>query len=136
MGFYQDRGTAFEDAKNACGIEIESWYGSKVLDVFDSPSTGINRRYYCAESDQLRMLNGKVANTSITLMCGAVPADPEVAVNYEWVQHTSTEAGKTHTDYVQFSKAAATQYVGLKTELAAATTIQQVDAVMFQLWGV
>lgn len=134
MGIYADRGIPFESAKGACAIEIEQWYGGKALDVFDSSATGVLRRYYCAEPDQLRMINGKVSNTSVSLMCGVVPADPDTDPAYEWVLHTSTEAGKVHTDYVQFTKEIAVQYLAFKAQLAATTTLEQVDALFYLLW--
>lgn len=132
-GFYEDRGYTLEEAKNSCLGEIESWYGGKTLDVFDSAATGVARRYFCAESDQLRMVNGRVSNTSMTLMCGVVPADPELDPTYDWLLHSAAECGKVHTDYVQFSKNASalrTQYI---SEVNAATTVQQVDLVFAKL---
>lgn len=133
MGIYTERNYTLEDAKNACAPEIESWYGNKVLDVFDSSALGPNYRYYCSEADQLRMVNGRVANTSINLMCGLVPSQPDTDPVYDWLEHTSTEAGKVHTDYVQFSKDIAELYTLLKQELASATTLEQVEAIFYQL---
>lgn len=134
MGIYTDRGYTLEEAKQGCAAEIESWYGGKALDVFDSSATGQNRRYYCDEASQLRMVNGRVRNTSVTLMCGLAPAQADQDPSYEWVMHTSTECGKVHTDYVQFTKDIATQYQNYKTQLASATTVAQVDAIVSALW--
>lgn len=133
MGFYTDRGYTLEVAKGACAGEIETWYGGKTLDVFDSSATGVTRRYYCAESDQLRMVNGRVANTAIELMCGVIPANPETDPTYDWLTHSAAEAGKVHTDYVQFVKSLASKYQSLKAQLAAASTVAEVDAVFEQL---
>ena len=133
MGFYTDRGYTLEQAKNACAGEIESWYGGKVLDVFDSSATGVARRYFCSEADQLRMVNGRVSNTSVQLMCGVIPADAELDPSYDWLTHSASEAGKVHTDYVQFTKTASEKYQSLKQQLAATTTVEQVDAVFNQL---
>jgi hypothetical protein len=133
MGIYTERNYSLEDAKNACAPEIESWYGNKVLDVFDSSALGPTYRYYCSEADQLRMINGRVSNTSISLICGLVPTQPDVDPVYDWLEHSSTEAGKVHTDYVQFSKATSTLYASLKQQLANATTVEQVETIFYQL---
>lgn len=133
MGFYGDRNYTLEGAKTSCEIEIESWYGGKALDVFDSVATGIARRYYCSEADQLRMINGKVANTSVSLMCGVIPAEPDTDPTYEWLLHSGAEAGKLHTDYVQFTKAISVEYSRLRTLLAGCKTVAEVDAVFAQL---
>lgn len=133
MGLYIDRGYDLESAKNACGMEIQNWHDARVLDVFDCNVLGAPYRYYCSEADQLRMINGKVANTSVQLICGAVPSNPGTDPVYDWVLHTSTEAGKVHTDYVQFSKDVALQYQAFKAQLAAATTVEQVEAVFYAL---
>ncbi len=133
MGMYTDRGYDLNTAKGACAGEIETWYGGKTLDVFDSSATGIARRYYCAESDQLRMVNGRVSNTSIELICGEIPSDLEADPVYSWLTHSAAEAGKVHTDYVQFVKAITTKYQSLKLQLAAATTVVAVDLVLAQL---
>lgn len=135
MGFYTERGYTLQQAKDHCGTELESWYGGKVLDVFDSSATGVLRRYQCSEADQLRMVNGRVSNTSVTLMCGVVPAQPGQDPEYVWVAHSAAEAGKVHTDYVQFSKAVAEQYATLKDQVAAATTIPELDALFAVMWG-
>jgi hypothetical protein len=133
MGLYTDRGYNLDDAKNACGMEIENWYGSKVLDVFDSSVLGQPMRYYCSESDQLRMVNGKVSNTAVPLICGAVPLDPDSDPVYDWVTHTGTEAGKVHSDYMQFSKTVTAQYQAFKQQLTACTTVESVEALYAQL---
>lgn len=133
MGMYTDRGYDLATAKGACAGEIETWYGGKTLDVFDCSATGVSRRYHCAESDQLRMVNGRVSNTSIELMCGEIPADPEQDPAYSWLTHSAAEAGKVHTDYVQFVKSITTKYQAMKVQLAAATTVLAVDAVLAQL---
>lgn len=135
MGFYTERQYSLDDSKNHCLIEIESWYGGKVLDVFDSSATGVNRRYYCAESDQLRMVNGKIANVSMTLMCGVVPADPNQDPVWDWLNHSSTECGKVHTDYVQFSKAASEQRLGMIASVNSATTLAELDAIFATMYG-
>ncbi len=132
-GFYEGRGYTLEEAKASCLGEIESWYGGKTLDVFESTATGVNRRYYCAESDQLRMVNGRVSNTSMTLMCGIVPSVPDQDPAYDWLVHSAAECGKVHTDYVQFSKSTTllrTQYIN---EVNASTTVQEVDLVFAKL---
>lgn len=134
MGLYTDRGYTLEMAKNACASEIESWYGGHVLDVFDSNALGVTYRYYCSEADQLRMLNGKVANTSVQLMCGLV-SQGDQPITFDWVMHTSAESGKVHTDYVQFSKFAATQYQFYKQQLNLADTVEEVDDIVLALWG-
>lgn len=133
MGIYTERNYTLENAKDACAPEIESWYGGKVLDVFDDATLGTLHRYYCSEADQLRMLNGKVSNTSVALMCGQIPSAPDTDPMYDWKEHTSTEAGKVHTAYVQFSRATAQQYAALKQQLADATTVEEVEAVFYQL---
>ena len=135
MGVYSDRGYDLELAKSVCGGEIETWYGGKTLDVFDSTATGVTRRYFCAESDQLRMVNGRVSNTSMTLMCGLIPAQADQDPLYDWLVHSAAECGKVHTDYVQFTKNVTTLYQNLKLQLAAATTVLEVDAVFEQLAG-
>lgn len=132
MGFYSDRGYTLEEAKNSCLGEIETWYGGKTLDVFDSTATGLNRRYYCAEADQLRMVNGRVSNTSMNLMCGLVPPQVDQDPVYDWLLHTASECGKVHTDYVQFSKAASLQRTNLIAQVNAATTVEEVDALFLQ----
>ena len=130
---YTDRGYDLPTAKGACAGEIETWYGGKTLDTFDCSATGISRRYYCSEADQLRMVNGRVANTSIELMCGVIPAQLDTDPNYDWLTHSAAEAGKVHTDYVQFVKSLSTLYQALKAQLAATTTVLAVDAVLAQL---
>lgn len=134
MGLYTERGYDLETAKYACSSEIQNWHDARVLDVFDCNVLGSPYRYYCSEADQLRMINGKVANTAVQLMCGRVPAEPDTDPTYEWVLHTSTEAGKVHTDYVQFSKDTALQYQQLKVRLAACTTVEQVEAIFYELY--
>jgi len=133
MGIYTERGYTLQDAKNACASEIESWYGGKVLDVFKSSALGSSYTYYCAEADQLRMINGKVSNTSVQLICGPTPANPNIDPVYDWKLHTSTEAGKVHTDYVQFSKDVAVQYQTFKQQLAAATSVEAVETIFYSL---
>lgn len=138
MHFYSERGYSLEDAKIQCLSELENWFGGKVLDVFDSSATGVKRRYWCSEADQLRMLNSKVSNTATTLMCGTVnlndpTADPE---DFDWVMHSSADVGKVHTDYVQFSKKASEDYSSYKNRINTATTVSQIDAVFFEMFGV
>ncbi len=133
MGFYSDRGYDLETAKQVCASEIEAWYGATVLDVFDSSVLGQPHRYYCAEADQLRMINGKVSNTSVQLICGLIPADPEADPTFDWVLHSATEAGKVHGEDVQFTKVAALRYQSLKQRLAACTTVAEVEAVLYEL---
>lgn len=137
MGFYTDRGYSLQQAKDTCLLEVESWYGGKVLDVFDTDQ-GLNSlyRYECNEAAQLRMVNGKISNTSVQLMCGPVPQDPETDPNYSWVTHTSVEAGKVHTAYMNFTQSITTQYNNYKTQVNNATTVAEVDAVFFSLYGV
>lgn len=129
MGFYSDRGYTLEEAKASCLGEIETWYGGKTLDVFDSSATGVNRRYYCSEADQLRMVNGRVSNTSMNLMCGIIPTVADQDPAYDWLLHTAAECGKVHTDYVQFSKAASLQRTNMINQCNAATTVAEVDIV-------
>ncbi len=133
MGFYTNRGYTLDDAKNACGMEIEAWYGNAVLDVFDSSVLGQPHRYYCAEADQLRMINGKVSNTSVQLICGLIPADPESDPVYDWVIHSAVEAGKVHSEYVAFTKTAALRFQSLKQRLAACTTVEEVEVIFYEL---
>ena len=129
---YAERGYSLEQAKNAALIELDVWYGNAVLDVFDCSVLGANHRYYCSEADQLRMLNGKVSNVSMSLMCGLVPAEPDSDPIYDWREHTSTECGKVHTAYVQFSKEASGKYSQWKASINAATTVEEVDTVLIQ----
>ena len=135
MGFYADRGVTFESARDACKIEVDTWYGGKVLDVFDSSATGTLRRYYCSEADQLRMINGRLSNSGAELMCGVPPADSDADPVYSWLQHTSSEAGKVHSDYVAFSKSSGEQRKAWLARLDAATTLAEVDAVFAEVWG-
>lgn len=136
MSLYIDRGYTLEQAKSAGVSELESWYGGKVLDVFDSPALGAPHRYYCAESDQLRMINGKISNTSASLVCGVIPAEPDTDPVYEWCIHTSTKSGKVHTDYVQFTKEVSLTYVSAKSTIANATTVQQIDDLLVSLGAI
>ena len=133
MGIYIDRGYSLSDAKNSCSMELDAWLGGKTLDVFDSSATSVKRRYYCSEADQLRMINGRVSNTSIALMCGIVPAALDEDPVYDWLTHSAAEAGKVHTDYVQFTKDVSALYITLKQQLASATTVEQVEAIFYQL---
>ena len=133
MGIYIDRGYDVQTSKYACASEIDSWFGGKTLDVFDSSATGVKRRYYCSEADQLRMVNGRVSNTSIALMCGAVPVALDEDPVYDWLTHSAAEAGKVHTDYVQFTKDVSALYLTLKQQLVNATTVEQVEAIFYQL---
>ncbi len=131
MGIYLDRGYTLQDAKNSCASEIESWYGGKVLDVFPCSALGATYSYCCSEADQLRMINGRVSNTSVQLMCGLVGTDGEVT--YDWKLHSAAEAGKVHTDYVQFTKDVASLYQQYKARLAAATTVEQCEAIFYEM---
>jgi hypothetical protein len=135
MGFIVDRGYDLETAKVMAINELDVWYGGVVLDVFDCNVMGAPHRYYCSEADQLRMLNGKVSNVSMALMCGPVPAQADTDPVYQWTDHTSTECGKVHTDYVQFTKNIAVQFEAYKVQINAATTVSQVDVVFHLLWG-
>ena len=135
MGFYTDRGDSVADAKNACGLEIESWYGGATLDVFDCNVVGTMYRYYCSEADQLRFINGKVSNLPIALMCGPVPAQADQDPVYAWKQHTAVECGKVHNAYLEFTKATSAEYRNFLTQLAAATTVAEVDVIFAALWG-
>lgn len=130
MGLYADRGYDLETAKSLALMELDVWYGGAVLDVFDCNVLGPVHRYYCAESDQLRMLNGKVSNVSMALMCGPVPSEPDVDPVYAWTEHTSVECGKVHTAYVNFSKDASGRYSLWKAAIASATTVEAVDTVL------
>lgn len=129
---YQERGYTLDQAQAAALIELDVWYGNKVLDVFDCDVLGTMHRYYCSESDQLRMLNGKVSNVSMSLMCGQVPAEPDTDPAYDWKDHTSTECGKVHTAYVTFSKDAAAKYTTWKQQIKSAATVEQIDAILTQ----
>lgn len=133
MGIYANRNYTIDDARNSVLAEIESWYGNAVLDTFDCNVLGAAYRYYCAESDQLRMLNGRTANVTQALMCGRVPAVPDAALFYEWVDHTSAECGKVHTAYVAFTKDAATRYQALKARAAATTTVAECEIILNEL---
>ena len=133
MGIYIDRGYDVQTSKYACATELDAWLGGKTLDVFDSSATGIKRRYYCSEADQLRMVNGRVANTAVSLMCGAVPVALDEDPVYDWLTHSAAESGKVHTDYVQFTKDVSALYLTLKQQLVSATTVEQVEAIFYQL---
>lgn len=134
MGFYSDRpGITLQQALDGMSGEIESWYGGHVLDVFDNNTLGVMHRYYCSEADQLRMINGKVSNVSMTLMCGPVPAALDEDPVYQWINHSSTECGKVHTAYVTFTKEASTLYQNFKQRLPLCTTIAQVDALFDEM---
>lgn len=133
MGIYEDRGNTIEQAKENCQIELDVWYGGRVLDVFDCDVLGAPYRYYCAEADQLRMLNSKVANVSGPLMCGLIPAEPDTDPVYAWREHTSTESGKVHSAYVQFSKATALQYGTYKQRIASATTLTELNVLFNEI---
>jgi hypothetical protein len=136
MGLYAERGYDLAEAKNAMSLEIEAWYGGATLDVFDCAVLGgVMHRYECNEAAQLRMISGKVSNQQITLMCGVVPADPETDPVWGWKAHTATECGKVHTDYTKFVADAATNYIALKSQLNACTTVLQVDAMFAALMG-
>lgn len=132
MGILVERGYDLETAKGVAMVELDVWYGGAVLDVFDCDVLGTMHRYYCSESDQLRMLNGKVSNVSQTLMCGQVVAGSDSDPVYDWKEHTSTECGKVHTAYVNFSKTAAANYAGWKQQIANATTVADVETIMAQ----
>lgn len=132
MGFLVDRGYDLETSKSVALAELDVWYGGVVLDVFDCDILGSMHRYYCSEADQLRMLNGKVSNVSMTLMCGAVPAEPDTDPIYEWKEHTSTECGKVHTAYVTFAKDAAGKYASWKSRINSATTPAAVEVVLME----
>lgn len=127
MGIYEDRGSTLQQAKDNCLAEIEVWYGYKVLDVFDCDVLGPMYRYYCSEQDQLRMINGKISNIPITLICGLVPADPNTDPIYTWMVHSATEGGKVHTAYMQFSNLISQQYTSFKQRIAAATTLAEMN---------
>lgn len=131
-GFYESRGYTLDQAKAAFAGEIEVLYSAACLDVFDSSATGMMRRYYCDEASQLRMVNGRVANVGMTMMCGVPPVgggDP----TYDWLPHTSAECGKLHSDYVAFSAAAFQTRQSRLAQLAACTSVQQVDVMFNQL---
>jgi hypothetical protein len=132
MGLIADRGYDLETAKVMAINELDVWYGGVVLDVFDCNVMGAPHRYYCSEADQLRMLNGKVSNVSMALMCGPVPAQADTDPVYQWTDHTSTECGKVHTAYVNFSKEASGKYASWKSRINASTTIEQVEAVLME----
>lgn len=134
MGFLVERGYDVEASRGLAFIELDVWYGGAVLDVFDSNVLGEMHRYYCAESDQLRMINGKVSNVSMTLMCGVVPAEPDTDPIYEWKEHTSTECGKVHTAYVAFSKEASGKYAMWKSRIKAALTTAEVETVLMEFY--
>lgn len=130
MGLYADRGYTLEQAKDLALIELDVWYGGAVLDVFDCNVLGTMHRYYCSEADQLRMLNGKVSNVSIALMCGPVPAQPDSDPVYDWKEHTSVECGKVHTAYVNFAKDASGNYSLWKSQINSATTVDAIDNIL------
>lgn len=132
MGILVERGYDLETAKGVAMVELDVWYGGAVLDVFDCDVLGAMHRYYCSESDQLRMLNGKVSNVSMALMAGAVVAGSDSDPVYEWKEHTSTECGKVHTAYVNFSKDAAAKYGNWKSQINSAATVADVETIMAQ----
>lgn len=133
MGIYADRGYTVQQAKDACIAEIESWYGGATLDTFDCNVLGAVHRYECNEAAQLRFLHGKTSNLPITLMSGPVLA-PDVDPIWNWVSHTATECGKVHGAYLEFIKQSALDYANFKTQLAAATTVAEVEAVFNAVW--
>jgi len=135
MGIYVDRGLTLAQAKETIKIEIEVWYGGKVLDVFDSSVLGTPHRYYCDESSQLRMLNGRVSNIPMELMCGLIPSQPDTDPVYQWKQHTATECGKVHQAYLTFSADAAQQRVTYLNQAEAATSVLQIDAIYEAMFG-
>lgn len=128
MGFFSDRGCSLEEAKYVCLIEIDQWLGGKTLDTFDSSVLGPQHRYCCAESDQLRFINGKVANTVIDLMCGPV-LSPDTDPIYAFKAHTSSECGKLQAEYVLFIKAASLAAKNFRDQVFAAATIAEVDTI-------
>lgn len=132
MGMLIDRGYDLETAKGMAIVELDVWYGGAVLDVFECDVLGTTHRYYCSESDQLRMLNGKVSNVSMALICGQVIQGSDSDPVYDWKEHTSTECGKVHTAYVSFSKDAAAKYGNWKQQINSATTVEQVEILMAQ----
>jgi len=132
MGYYSDNGYGVEGAKASFAAEIDNWYAGSTLDTFDFTSGGVNRRFECNEAAQLRMLNGRISNVSNSLYCMTVGADPE---DWGWRDFTATECGKIHQGYLDFSKAAAQQYSQLKTQLNAATTVEEIDAMFATLFG-
>jgi hypothetical protein len=135
MGLYTERGYTLLESQQAIATEIEAWYGGATLDTFDCNVLGAMYRYECNEAAQLRMINGKVSNQPITLMCGQVPVDPESDPAWGWVSHSATECGKVHTAYTQFMASAATEYQSLKAQAAACTTVQEVEAIFTHLYG-
>lgn len=133
MGLYTDRGYTLEQAKASLLGEIDTWYGGATLDTFDCNVLGSMYRYECHEAAQLKMVNGKISNTSVPLFCGQVPQDPEADPTYDWVVHTSVEAGKIHSAYVAFTQAATTAYHQLKTQANAVTTVAEADTILESL---
>jgi hypothetical protein len=135
MGLYTERGYTIEEAKQAMLGEIETWYGGATLDTFDCNVLGTMHRYECNEAAQLRMINGKVSNQPITLMCGQVPADPESDPVWGWLSHSAAECGKVHTAYTQFIASSAVRYQELKAQAEACTTVAEIDVMFHALWG-
>lgn len=135
MGMYVDRGLSLEDAKLSGTYELEAWFSNRALSTFDCNSIGVMYRYECHEAAQLRMLNGRVSNTAVTLWCGPVPANPEEDVVFGWNSHTSAECGKVHTAYLNFVKDTEAFFNAKKSEINAATTVQAVDDIIAQIYA-
>jgi len=133
MGVYTDRDYSVEISKGLLLTEIDIWLASKVEDVFDSSASGLLRRYWCSPSEQLRFINGKVANVTLDIYCSKttpiVDEDPE----YAWLAHTSAECGKLQTAYVNFSKAASQIAANARVATLAATTLAQLDTIFTNL---
>ena len=133
MGYYTQQGYSLETAKQVGLQELVNWHAGKALDVFDCDALGQLHRYYCSESDQLRMINGKIANVSVELVCGLVPSIPDTDPIYDRVSHTSTQAGKVHTDYVQFSKDIDLAYAQYKEQISNATSVEAIETLLVSL---
>lgn len=135
MGLYLERGYTLQEARDAINAEIISWYSGAALDTFDCSVLGVPHRYECSESAQLRFINGKVSNSPVALMCanlqGVLPGEDPV---WALKSHTATECGKVHTAYTQFSSSIDLQYAGFKQQAAAATTVEQIEQILFTLY--
>lgn len=135
MGYYTDNGYDLDSAKTLFAAELGNWYAGSCLDTFDYAVGGVVRRFECNEAAQLRMINGRISNISNTLYCGTV-VDPNTdPTDWTWHEFTATECGKIHQAYLDFSKANAQTYSQLKAELAACTTVAEVDAMFTSLFG-
>lgn len=131
MGIYEERNSTLDEAKKNCLIELEVWYGGRVLDTFDCDVLGTMHRYQCTESDQLRMINGKVSGIAMPLMCGLIISADDPA--YDLLEHTAEQCGLVHTAYVNFSKAVSTQYANYRQRINTATALAELSTLFNEI---